>query len=345
MRRRETAMVLPSGMAKWVSVLAVSMVLFTAGCLAGPPAERKSAADTAASPPRNEAQLTFGILYPMAHPFYEMITQMTEEAAAPLDIELIVKAPDEFNIEQQIRMMEQMIKQGVDGIAVSPVDGDALAPVIDRAVHAGIPVICFETDSPDSSRLTYIGSNHYEAGKLLGEVLDRLLKSRGMVLVESGFPKLPAQQERLEGMLQHINAYTDIQVLDVRFNNGSEDQALTDMEIMIDGHPHFDAFVSLDLWSPASSILVWKAKGLTRDVVAFGMQSDIKEAIHNGQITAVVSQNEQNWAVEIITNLILAAQKKPLPEHVDTGTAVLTRDTVDSFPDVTRLQKRQSQGR
>ena len=35
-----------------------------------------------------------------------------------------------------------MIKQRVDGIAVCPVDGEALAPVIDRAIDAGIPVIC-----------------------------------------------------------------------------------------------------------------------------------------------------------------------------------------------------------
>ncbi len=333
---------LPSSMGKWtLTVVSFIVLLAASGCISGSSEEHRPSLYSSGPQPRSEAPLTFGILYPMAHPFYEMITQMTEEAAAPLDIELIVKAPDEFNIEQQIRMMEQMIKQEVDGIAVSPVDGDALAPVIDRAVLAGIPVICFETDSPDSSRSTYIGSNHDEAGILVGEVLDGLLKGRGMVLVESGFPKLTAQQQRLDGMLQYINTKTDIQVLDVRFNNGSEDQALTDMEIMIDGHPHFDAFVSLDLWSPASSILVWKAKGLNRDVVAFGMQSDIKEAIHNGQITSVISQNEQRWATEIITSLVSAAQKKPLPDHIDTGTAVLTRDTVDAFPDVTRLQKRQ----
>lgn len=318
--------------------LALLMLTCAAGCLSAPREEGYPAIAYTESKDEQPAHLTLGILYPMAHPFYEMITQMAEKAAVPLGIDLIVKAPDEVNLEQQIRILEQMIKQRVDGIAISPVDGDALTPVIDRAVEAGIPVVCFEMDAPGSKRLSYIGANHYEGGKLVGEVLDQLLKGKGMVLVESGFPHLPAHKLRLAGMLEHIQTRTDIQILDIRHNSGSEDQALVDMEVMIDAHPHFDAFVSLDLWSASSSILVWKAKGLSRDVIAFGMQSDIKEAIHNGQITSVISQNEQDWAVEIIASLMSASQNNALPDHIDTGSRVLTRDTVDTFPDVAKLR-------
>lgn len=335
-------MKLPSSTAKRFStLLTVLALLFASSCSNSGPEAHHPVNKISEYKVDTPAGLTLGILYPMAHPFYEMITQMAEDASGPLGIELIVKAPDEVNLEQQIRMMDQMINQGVDGIAVSPVDGDALAPVIDRAIKAGIPVICFETDSPSSNRLSYIGADHYEGGALVGKVLDRLLKGRGMLLVENGFPNMPAQQRRLEGMLNYIDKHTDIQVLDIRYNHGSEDQALADMEVMIDSHPHFDAFVSLDLWSASSSILVWKAKGLNRDVVAFGMQSDIKEAIHNGQITSVVSQNEQQWAIEIIVSLMSAVQNKPFPDRIDTGTRVLTLETVNSFPDVAKLYNQQ----
>ncbi|MCR2803758.1 sugar ABC transporter substrate-binding protein [Paenibacillus soyae] len=332
-----------SSASSWLpAILAIIALLTAAGCVKEPEAQHLLTVPSPVAKSETESRLLFGILYPMAHPFYEMITQLTEQSAEPLGIDLFVKAPDEVNLEQQIRMMEQMIKQRVDGIAVSPVDGDALAPVIDKAIDAGIPVICFETDSPGSKRLSYIGADHFKGGELVGEVLDQLLKGRGMVLVESGFPTMTAQKQRLEGMLQYIESHTDIQVLDIRYNGGSEDQALADMEIMIDGHPHFDAFVSLDLWSASSSILVWKAKGLNRDVVAFGMQSDIKEAIHNGQITSVVSQNEQQWGEEIIAGLLAAAHQKPIMERIDTGTRVMTRSTVDSFPDIARTPSQTS---
>lgn len=333
---------LPSNTANWLPALLALIALLSSGGCMNEPTNQHPPTVPSSDTRVEEAHMTFGILYPMAHPFYEMITQLTEQSAEPLGIDLIVKAPDEVNLEQQIRMMEQMIKQRVDGIAVSPVDGDALAPMIDRAIDAGIPVICFETDSPGSKRLSYIGADHLEGGKLVGKVLDELLKGRGMVLVENGFSNMPAQKQRLEGMLQYIDSHTDIQVLDIRYNSGSEDQALADMEVMIDSHPHFDAFVSLDLWSASSSILVWKAKGLDRDVIAFGMQSDIKEAILNGQITSVISQNEQEWGLAIIQSLMSATLNEALPERVDTGSRVLTRETVDSFPDIAQLQAQTS---
>ncbi|RIX50003.1 sugar ABC transporter substrate-binding protein [Paenibacillus nanensis] len=329
-------MKLPAITGKWLPALLTLVALLMAGGCMNEPAEERKLHAPSPETEKEDTLLTFGILYPMAHPFYEMITQLTEESADPLGISLIVKAPDEVNLEQQIRMMEQMIKQRVDGIAVSPVDGEALGPVIDRAIDAGIPVICFETDSPGSKRLSYIGADHAEGGKLVGKALGELLKGRGMVLVEHGFADMPAQKQRLDGMLQYIDSNTDIQVLDIRYNSGSESQALADLETMIDSHPHFDAFVSLDLWSASSSILVWKAMGLDRDVIAFGMQTEIKEAILNGQMTSVVSQNEQEWGHAIIQSLMTAVQKKPLPDWVDTGSRVLIRETVDSFPDISR---------
>lgn len=92
---------------------------------------------------KSAASKTFGIIYPMTYPTYEMITKDATEYAGKHNITLIVNAPDEANTEQQIRIMENMIKQHVDGIAISPVDAAALTPVIDAAQAAGIPVITF----------------------------------------------------------------------------------------------------------------------------------------------------------------------------------------------------------
>ncbi|WP_166246278.1 sugar ABC transporter substrate-binding protein [Paenibacillus turpanensis] len=274
---------------------------------------------------------TFGIIYPMAHPFYEMITSLAEQAAGPLSVRLLVKAPDEISLEQQIRMMETMIKQKVDGIAIAPIDPVALRPVIDRAAKAGIPVVCFEADSPGSLRKAFIGTDDEAAGARMGEVVDRLLKGRGMILVQAGLEESPAHRSRLEGMLEYLVENTDIQVLDVRRNNGSGEHALADLEQMIDEHPHFDALVTLDVVSSSAAILVWKAMGLNRDAAAFGMMPDSKEAIRNGQFTAVLSRNEQNWGRWIIESLLLLAEGKPAPAFTETYTHVVTKDNVDLF--------------
>lgn len=271
------------------------------------------------SPPPIDTGLTFGIIYPMAHPFYEMITERAMEAASQLGVRLLVKAPDEANLEQQIRMVETMITQNVDGIAIDPVDEHALAPVIDKAVNAGIPVVCFESDSPTSSRLSYIGADNRQAGERMGKLLEGMLDSKGMVIVETGMAGMASLSDRLEGLLGYLNRETDIQVIEVRYNEGKEAAALFQLEEMIESHPHFDAFVALDVMSSSASVLVWKASGLNRYSLSFGMMPDIRQALDNGQMTAVVSHNEELWGERIVTRLLEASRGESIPAFDDMG--------------------------
>ena len=304
------------------------LILLTAalsGCREQPPSSGSapSASEAGAAPAR-----TFGIIYPMADAYYEAVTESAARAAEEAGVRLIIKAPDEANLEQQIRMMETMIKQGVDGIAISPIHSDMLAPVIDEAVDAGIPVICFESDAPGSRRLSYIGTDNIRAGERMGEAIDGLLKGRGMVLVSTGFSDSLHLRERLEGFLGYIHRETDIDVLEVRYNEGIPGQALTELEGMIDGHPHFDAFVALDVVSGSASVLVWKAMGLNRYALTFGLMPDISEALRNGQITMAISLNEHRWGDLIVEQLLKAGDGEEIPVFVETGISLVDAGTV-----------------
>lgn len=276
----------------------------------------------------NDTALTFGILYPFAHPFYETITKQAQQAAGPEHVTLLVQAPDEANAEQQIRMMENMINRHVDGIAVDPIDAAAMQPVIDKAIAVGIPVICFESDAPGSKRLSFIGADNRLAGQRMGGLIDGLLGGRGMILIETGASRMDSLNKRLEGLRHYLESYTEIQILDVRYNEGSEATAQTDLEQMIDDHPHFDAFVALDPLSVSAAVLVWKAMGLSRHALTFGMMPEIEDAIRNGQLTASVSQYEQEWGSRIVSRLLQAASGHKLPSFSDTGMTDVTIETL-----------------
>ncbi|WP_127530174.1 sugar ABC transporter substrate-binding protein [Paenibacillus kobensis] len=270
------------------------------------------------------ARLTLAIIYPFANPFYETITEQIEREAEPQSIRLIVKAPDELNSDQQIRMLESMIKQKVDGIAISPIDPVALAPHINKAVEQGIPVVCFEADVPNSKRLSFIGADPYKEGLLMGKMIDNRLNDAGMIMVESGLKTSLQQQHRLDGMLDYLKQNTTIKMLELRYNEGSKEQALIDLEGMISNHPHFDILVNMDFISTAASSLVWKAQGLNRMSVAFGMSPEATEALQNGQISAIISENEQNWGASVIKQLVKAAGGNFVSSWLDTGFQEIT---------------------
>lgn len=262
---------------------------------------------------------TFGIIYPMTYPTYEMITMDAAQSAEKHQVTLTVNAPDEASTEQQIRILENMIKQHVDGIAIAPIDIAALTPVIHKATAAGIPVITFESDAPSSERVAYVGADNYQTGRQFAQTTARLLNNEGMILVESGMDEMVGLQQRLDGFIDYIRSDTDIEILEVRYNQGNEDRAVNDIESMIDAHPHFNAVVGLDFVSVSASTLVWKAKGLNRHLIAFGGNSISEKGLLNGQISTVISQNEQVWGTLIIETLLRASEGLPVENFINTG--------------------------
>ncbi|SEK99827.1 substrate-binding domain-containing protein [Paenibacillus sp. OK003] len=271
---------------------------------------------------------TFGIIYPMTYPTYEMITMDATESAGKHNITLMVNAPDEANTEQQIRIMENMIKQNVDGIAISPVDATALTPAINKAQAAGIPVITFESDAPSSNRTAYVGADNYRTGRQFAMTTTRLLNNQGMILVENGLEEMHGLQQRLNGFIDYIRNETAIEILEIHYNQGNEDQAMTDMENMIDAHPHFNAIIGLDFVSVSASTLIWKAKGLKRHLIALGDSPTSENGLLNGQLSAVISQNEGVWGAKMIETLLLASEGLSVEELIDTGITELNQEVI-----------------
>lgn len=310
--------------------IAALLILTISGCFGGESGQQAPAAGAGmpypeAPRPRTE---TFGIIYPMAYPMYEMVTQDATLAADAHNVSLIVNAPDEANTEQQIRIMETMIRQQVAGIAISPVDSEALTPVINKAQAAGIPVVTFESDAPGSARAAYVGADNYLTGKQSAIAVSQLLGGKGMLLVENGMEEMLGMRQRLAGFLDYLNEQSAIDVLEVHYNQGSEEQAMSDIETMINAHPHFDALVGLDFVSASASTLIWKAKGLDRLAVSTGITTTSKEALLNGQLAAVISQREEDWGQLIMETLLAASKGDSVAKLIETGIQDIRREDV-----------------
>ena len=73
--------------------------------------------------------------------FFDAANKGAQEAAAELgDIEVIYTGPTAATAEAQIEVVNSLIAQQVDAIAISANDPDALVPVLQRAMQRGIKV-------------------------------------------------------------------------------------------------------------------------------------------------------------------------------------------------------------
>ena len=99
-----------------------------------------------------------------------------------------------------MQIIQDLITQGVDGLAISVSDAEAAVGVIKQARDAGIAVITFDADSPKSARQAYVGTNNKEMGAELGRQLIKLHPQPGIYITQSGGPAAENLNERLAGL-------------------------------------------------------------------------------------------------------------------------------------------------
>ena len=89
-----------------------------------------------------------------------------------------------------------------------------LAPGIDAAINAGIPVITIDSDAAGSQRLYFIGTNNLEAGRLGGHRVVEKLGGKGNVVFFT-ITGQPNTEERLKGFKDVSATRPGINIVDV----------------------------------------------------------------------------------------------------------------------------------
>ncbi len=81
---------------------------------------------------------------------------------------------NEYSIQEHVRLIEQALATGPDGLAVPIVSAEAMEGPLRAAIERGIPVVAFNIPDtrPEGERipyLTYVGGDEYLTGRKLGE--------------------------------------------------------------------------------------------------------------------------------------------------------------------------------
>jgi len=116
-------------------------------------------------------------------PFWSVVKNGVEEAAKDTGVDVDYRSPETFDMVAMAQLIDAAVNQEPDGLVVSIPDADALAPSIERAVAAGIPVISINSGSDvskDLGALLHIGQDEFDAGKAAGEKLAEMGGTNGL---------------------------------------------------------------------------------------------------------------------------------------------------------------------
>ena len=102
------------------------------------------------------------------------------QAAAEAGGDQLIFLDANGDVSRQNNDIQDLITQGVDAIIINPVNPDAVAPSIEAAVRAGIPVITVDRSANSDDVSAHIGRDYVAMGRLVGAAVVARLKRDGV---------------------------------------------------------------------------------------------------------------------------------------------------------------------
>ena len=182
------------------------------------------------------------------HGWLAAITENAEAAAAEHpDVELILlEGTNDSNT--QISQVEQLINEDPDALVILPHEGEALTPIAQEAMAAGIPVVNVDRafSSPQAFR-TFIGGDNYGIGVSAGNYFAEELGCEGKVVEIQGLAGISVTDDRSRGFRDAIEQCEGgIEIVASQPGDFTPTKGLEVMEAILQAEPEIDAVYTHD---------------------------------------------------------------------------------------------------
>lgn len=267
--------------------------------------------------------------------FWAIAEAGTRKAEKELGCEVLFKRPATGTAQEQQQIIEDLIVNGVSGIAISPNDPDNWTEQL-NAFAKQVNLITQDSDAPNSDRLCYIGTNNYDAGKAAGELIKKVLPNGGKIMLFVG--RMDAQNaiDRKKG-IEDTLAGTNIEILGTRTDETDRAKAISNVQDTLVTNP--DVACLVGLWSyngPAILNGVRDSGKLGQvKIVAFDEEEETLRGIGEGHIEGTIVQQPFEFGYQSVQVLhrLAKGDRSMIPDskQIFIPVRTITKAEVDEF--------------
>lgn len=277
-------------------------------------------------------QLTFGLVTKaLDNPFWSLMKDGAEKVAEANGAKLIYLAPTKANnLEEQTRLVEDLIQRKVDGIVLVPVDSAGIVPVIERANKAGIPIALANTNANGGQVVTFAAIENYDAMTMVTEFVVSKLGGKGKIIILEGAPGAQTTTDRLRAMNDVIKKNPGITLLASQPADNQRAKGMQVMDNLLQTYANVDAVLCNNDEEALGAIEALDSAGrLGKTMVAgFDGNDDALKAISDGRMLVSMNQNPQKQAADALQALIDTITGKSVPKRIVTKGILLSKDNV-----------------
>ncbi|MDM8101069.1 MULTISPECIES: sugar ABC transporter substrate-binding protein [Oceanobacillus] len=289
-----------------------------------------SSEDSNASEDGSESYKFATVLMALNSDYWQMHKAGAEDAAADLGISLEVLGPaEETMFEEQVKIVEDQISSGADAIIVAPSLPEAMLPILNQAEGMDIPVVLADADVEDfEGKVTFIGTENYDAGKLAGEYISDQLEEGDKVAIIRGQLGAKVHDERTNGFQDAL----DEKNLEFIVQDAQSDRvkAVNIMENILTSDDDIKA-----VFATSDEMALGTYQGLENQgktdipLIGFDGTPDGLQAVMDGKITAEIAQDPYQMGYSAVESAYQALQGEDVEDRIDSGAKVITSENVE----------------
>lgn len=298
---------------------AVSVGLLTASAFG---AAGDSSTTSPAAKPKG-GKYTFGLVAKsQSNPVFQAALKGAQGAAKDLalqgyQISIEWRTPNEEDAQKQADNIERLVNTGVNGISVSCSDATKLTNAINDAVSKGVPVMCFDSDAPQSKRFAYFGVDDVQTGERVMEELAKVLgNQKGRIAVLAGNQTAPNLQARVRGVLRKAQqlGYKIDPAKDVFYHKETPQDSAAKMEEVQNNNPDIVGWALVGGWPLFTDALLKWEPGKVKIVAVDALPAELPY-VEKGIVQMLLAQRVYDWGYKSVELLLAKVEGQPVSDR------------------------------
>ena len=212
-----------------------------------------------------------------------------KEALAPYPFIEFKYSDAEGKTANQILDIENFVAEGVDILVTSPVDQNAMVPVISQAFKKGIPVFLLSRSVNSDDYTAFITGDNFEIGRQAASYIADRLHGNGKILMLEGVSTSSTAQARTNGFLAELSKFKGLSISFRKHADYLRGKSILAIQEALDKGIKFDAiYAHSDSMATGARVGLLKAGIDPSSLVIVGIDyiSEARKAILAGEQSA-----------------------------------------------------------
>ena len=258
--------------------LALTMVLSLAACGAAA-GEGAGAAAT--------GEITYAIVCKDAsNPYMLKMIEGFEAACKDLGVNFLTKSPETTSVDDQISIVNDLVAQGVTGIAIAANDAAALEATIMEARNQGVTVVTLDSDTAGSQMFVNQAGVEQVAQVLVDSVFD-MSGGKGQFAILSASSTATNQNAWIAAMEEILkdDKYASLELVEVVYGDDEPQKSTDEAQSLLTKYPDLKVICCpTTVGILACAKAVQETEGCTVKVAGLGLPSEMKDYVGDDKV-------------------------------------------------------------